>query len=97
MTKDYELMVIYSPKLNPDLAKAANEKVLSIITDGGGEVIKVDDWGKRILAYPINKVSEGYYFVDYFRFESREIKTIKRLFNINEDIIRTMIVVKDEK
>jgi len=90
-------MVIYSPKLNPDLAKAANEKVLSIITDGGGEVIKVDDWGKRILAYPINKVSEGYYFVDYFRFESREIKTIKRLFNINEDIIRTMIVVKDEK
>ena len=97
MKKNYELMVIFSPKLNADSAKQANDKLLAVITDNGGEFIKTDDWGKRILAYPINKQTEGYYFVNYYRFESTEIKTIKRLFNINEDIIRFMVVLREEK
>lgn len=97
MIKDYEMMVIFSPKLTTDLAKAANDKVLAVITDNGGEFIKTDDWGKRILAYPINKMNEGHYFVDYFRFESTEIKTIKRLFSINEDIVRNMIIMRESK
>jgi small subunit ribosomal protein S6 len=97
MIKDYEMMVIFSPKLSSDLAKQANDKALALITDNGGELIKTDDWGKRILAYPINKLNEGYYFVNYFRFESTEIKTIKKQYSINEDIIRLVIIVRDGK
>ena len=97
MTKDYELMVIYSPKLTVDLAKQENEKLMKLFTDNAGEIIKTDEWGKRILAYPINKTNDGFYFVNYLRFESTEIKTIKRLMSINENIIRSMFILRDEK
>ncbi len=97
MIKDYELMVIFSPKLTVDQAKQANEKMLALLIENGGEIIKTDDWGKRFLAYPIEKVKEGHYFVNYFRFETTEIKTVKRLFNINEDILRTLIILRDTK
>lgn len=97
MTKDYEMMVIISPKLTAEAAIAENSKLLASITETGGELIKIDEWGKRILAYPINKNNEGYYFVDYFRYESTDIKTIKRQFNINENIIRYMIIMREEK
>lgn len=90
-------MVIFSPKLSADPAKLANEKLMTLITDNGGEFIKTDDWGKRFLAYPINKVNEGWYFVNYLRFNSLEIKNIKRLMGINEDIIRYMVILKESK
>ncbi len=97
MTKDYELMVILSPKLSADAAAQENDKIMALITDSGGEIVKIDDWGKRTLAYPIEKNYEGYYFVNYYRFESLEIKNFKRQLNINENLIRYMIITRDEK
>jgi small subunit ribosomal protein S6 len=97
VTKDYELMVILSPKLSADAAAQENDKIMALITDSGGEIVKIDDWGKRTLAYPIEKNYEGYYFVNYYRFESLEIKNFKRQLNINENLIRYMIITRDEK
>lgn len=94
MTKDYELMVILNPRLNADEADALNESILNQVRDNGGEIIKTDPWGKKMLAYPINKVNEAYYYVNYFKLDSLVVKKLKSLYNINENILRHMFVVR---
>lgn len=97
MIKDYEMMIILKPQLTQDEANNENEKVVSVITENSGEFIKTDAWGKRQLAYQINKQSEGYYFINYFKLESTSVKVIQRMFNINENVLRFIIVDRQEK
>jgi small subunit ribosomal protein S6 len=96
MIKDYELMVMFTPKLNADEANAANEAVLTQLRESGAEIIKTDPWGKRMLAYPIEKMQEAYYYVNYLKMDSLAVKALKQQFNINEAIIRHMFVARGE-
>lgn len=96
MTKDYELMVIISPKLNTEEADAANESILNLIRENAGEIIKTDPWGRRILAYPIEKMQEGYYYVNYFKLDTGAVKSLKRLMNINDNVMRHMFIARGE-
>lgn len=96
MIKNYELMVIISPKLSSDEADATNEAILNLAREESGEIIKTDNWGKKMLAYPISKMQEGYYYVNYFKLESTAVKGMKRLMNINEKVLRHMFVVRGE-
>jgi len=97
MIKDYESMIILKPQLNQDEVIKENDKAVAVVTDNGGELIKTDVWGKRQLAYPIKKQNEGHYFINYFRMESLNVKTVNRLYNINENILRFIIVDRSEK
>ncbi len=94
MTKDYELMVILNPRLNADEANSLNESILTLLRENGGEIIKTDPWGKRMLAYSIEKVQDAYYYVNYFKLDTQAVKPLKRLFNINENILRHMFVAR---
>jgi len=96
MTKNYELMVILSPKLNEEEANQLNDSILAIVKDLSGELIKTEPWGRRMLAYPINKLQEGYYFLNYLKMESLKVKTLKQQLGLNENIIRHMIIVRGE-
>lgn len=96
MIKNYELMVIISPKLSSEEADAANEAILNLVRDNGGEIAKTDAWGRRMLAYAINKMQEGYYYVNYFSLESTTVKVLKRQMNINEKVLRHMFVARGE-
>jgi len=96
MIKDYESMVILKPHLHQDEVEKVNEKLIAQITDIGGEYIKSDFWGKRQLAYPIDKTGDGYYIINYFRLESLQMKTIERSYNINENILRYIVVDRHE-
>ena len=96
MTKNYELMVILSPKLNEEEANQLNESILAIVKDLSGELIKTEPWGRRMLAYPINKLQEGYYFLNYLKMESLKVKTLKQQLGLNENIIRHMIIARGE-
>lgn len=96
MTKNYELMVILSPKLNSEEADALNESIMGLVRDNGGEIVRTDPWGRRMLAYPIKKMQEGYYYVNYFTLESTTVKVLKRLMNINENVLRHMFVLRGE-
>jgi len=97
MIKDYESMIILKPQLSQDEAVAENEKAVSVLIESGGELIKTDAWGKRQLAYPINKQNEGYYFINYFKTEAERIKGIQKLFNINDSILRFIIIDRSKK
>lgn len=93
---NYEVMLILDPALEDDKKDATVETVKGIIA-AEGEVGNVDTWGMRKLAYPIQKKSEGYYVVIEFKAEPTLPKELDRRLKISDNVIRHMIVNKDEK
>lgn len=96
MIRNYELMVIISPELSEEEASVLNENVLALVKEQSGEIIKTDPWGRRMMAYPINKHPEAYYFVNYLKMETSGVKNVKRQLNINEKVLRHMFIAKEE-
>ncbi len=94
---NYEVMFIINPTLEEDKKNATVEKVQEIITAGGGEVSKVDVWGMRKLAYPIEKKEEGYYVVMEFQAGSELPKELSRRMRISDDIMRHQIINNDAR
>ena len=95
MTK-YELMFIIDPTLEDDAKAATVEAVKGIIADAG-EVTEVNEWGLRKLAYPILKKTEGYYVVMQFAAAPELPKELDRRLRISDNVMRHIIVSKDEK
>lgn len=93
---NYELMFIIEAALEEDKKEAAVEMVKGIIS-ADGEVGKVNIWGNRKLAYPINKKNEGYYAVIEFTANHELPKELDRRLKISDSIIRHIIINKDEK
>jgi ribosomal protein S6 len=73
-----------------------NDKMLALVTETVEKSPKLT-LGKRMLAYPIKKHKEGYYFVDYFKLDSLAVKKLKAQFNINENILRHYLWQKIEE
>lgn len=92
----YEIMFIIEAALEDDKKEAAIDMVKEIIA-ADGEVGKVDVWGMRKLAYPIQKKNEGYYVVIEFTAKPELPKELDRRLKISDSIIRHIIINKDEK
>lgn len=92
----YELMFIIASELEDEKKEAMIETVQGIIANGG-EVKKTDVWGMRKLAYPILKKNEGYYVVIEFNAPADLPKELDRRLKIADNVIRHMIINKDEK
>lgn len=92
--RDYEMMYIINPTVadQEETLEEAINKVHTLITDNGGEIVNVDRWGKRKLAYEINDISEGYYVVTKFKIAPSTQTEINRVLKLNENIVRYMIV-----
>lgn len=90
--KSYEGMFLFKP----DLAKENLDKVISqvqeIIGKHKGSLDQVSDWGKKKLAYPIKKYNEASYYLVNFHAAPEGISKIKEALNLNESILRTLIV-----
>jgi len=94
---NYEVMFIVDPVLEDDKKDEAVENVKGIIEAENGKIDKVDVWGMRKLAYPIQKKNEGYYAVIEFNAEESFPKELDRRLKISDTIMRHIIVNKDEK
>lgn len=92
----YEIMFILNSALEEDRKNALIEMAKEVIS-ADGEVQKVDIWGNRKLAYPIEKKYEGYYVVIQFNAGPDLPKELDRKLRISDDVIRHMLVNKDEK
>ena len=92
----YELMFIIDPVLEDDKKEAVIETVKGIIATDG-EVAETDVWGLRKLAYPIQKKTEGYYVVMQFAAAPELPKELDRRLRISDNVMRHIIVSKDEK
>ena len=93
----YELIYIIDTALEEGARKDLIEKFNGIITANGGEVTKVDEWGKRRLAYAIDYKTEGYYVYVAFNAAPELPRELSRNLGINESIIRSQIVKLLEK
>jgi len=92
----YEIMFIIANALDDEKKAATVETVKGIIADGG-EVIKVSVIGTKRLAYPIQKKNEGYYVLVDFEAPADLPKELNRRLLISDDVIRHIIINKDEK
>ena len=95
MERNYESMIIVIPTLAQEDAKKENEKILSQIKNLNAEIINTDDWGKKKLAYEIQKHKEGFYFVNYFKMDADKVSELQRIYRLNENLIRFNILTKD--
>ena len=86
----YETLFVISGALAETDAKSVQDKFTALIADNGN-LIAVKEWGKRRLAYPINKVSEGYYVLASFESAPEFPLELERLFGINDAILRSMV------
>ncbi|GAA1347626.1 30S ribosomal protein S6 [Arthrobacter roseus] len=93
----YELMVIIDPDVEERTVEASLEKFLSVIRKDEGTVDKVDIWGRRRLAYEIQKKTEGIYAVVNFTSTPAAAAELDRQLGLNETIMRTKITRPEEQ
>ncbi|MBQ8558639.1 MAG: 30S ribosomal protein S6 [Tyzzerella sp.] len=88
----YELAVVVNAKIEDDARAAVIEKVQGYITRFGGTVTNVDEWGKKRLAYEIQKMREGYYYFINFESEATAPAEIEARLRIMDNVIRFLCV-----
>jgi small subunit ribosomal protein S6 len=93
----YEVMYIVTPEAADDDVTKLNDSLQTIITDQGGSVVRVDDMGRRKLAYEINRKKEGYYVLFEVEGTGREIAELERRMRVNDLIMRYLTVRVDEE
>lgn len=93
--RPYEMMVLVSAELEDPKEEIA--KVEEVVRSLGGEVAKTDFWGKRRLAYPIDKKTEGFYAVCSFKLNPDQLVELNRVLSLRPSIYRQMTVRLDEK
>ena len=91
----YELAVVVNAKLEDDARAAVVEKVKEYITRYNGTITNVDDWGKKKLAYEIQKMSEGYYYFIQFEADATCPAELERHVRIMENVLRYLCVKQD--
>lgn len=91
----YETTLVIDPQLKPLEIEEVIKKVTSFIANHGGEIVKVDEWGKRRLAYEINKKQYGYYVHIRFRGPGQLIKLLEREYRLMEPMLRYLTIKVD--
>src|SRR5579871_1947966 len=95
--KNYETVFILNPVLSEDQAKDAVEKFKKVLTKGKAEVINVEQWGLKKMAYPIQKKSTGFYNLIEFTTENTDIiNTLETEFRRDESVMRFLTTALDK-
>jgi len=97
LVRHYELVVILEPSLDERTIAPSLDTFLSVVKNDGGSVEKVDIWGRRRLAYEINKNSEGIYAVVDLQAKPTAVQELDRQLNLNESVLRTKVIRPDER
>ena len=90
----YETLFVVRPDLGEEATEAVVNKFTSLIADNGGVVETVNAWGKRHLAYPIDKINEGYYVLVNFKSEPTLPLELNRVFGITDGVMRSLITLR---
>ena len=91
----YELAVVVNAKIEDDARAAVIEKVQKYVTRFGGQISDVEEWGKKRLAYEVQKMREGYYYFIHFEAETTAPAEIEARLRIMENVIRYLCVRQD--
>jgi small subunit ribosomal protein S6 len=89
-------MVVLNPEIGDDVISESLERLSQGVTSRGGEVVDVNHWGRRRLAYPISRHLEGNYVVSQIKMDPGEVPGLEGSLRISEDVIRHLVVRTDE-
>ena len=92
---NYETIIVYSVKNGEEAAKELSEKFKAMM-EKNGTVDSVDEWGKRKLAYLINKEAEGYYVLINFESTAEFPAELDRIYKITDGVLRSLIIKKED-
>jgi small subunit ribosomal protein S6 len=93
----YELMVILDPNLEERTVQPSLDTYLNVVRNDGGSVDNVEVWGRRRLAYEIDKNAEGIYAVVTLQAEPATVKELDRQLTLNESVLRTKVIRPDAR
>ena len=93
----YELVVILDPSLEERTVAPSLDKYLSLVAKDGGTVDNVEVWGRRRMAYEINKNAEGIYAIVNLTAEPATVKELDRQLSLNESVLRTKVIRPDAR
>lgn len=93
----YEVMYVVDTALEDSARSELINRFAELVAKNGGEVERIDEWGKRRLAYAINDKPEGYYVLVTFKGPSELPREIERNMGISEDVLRCLIIKLEEK
>ncbi len=93
--RNYEVMVILDPSLDERTIEPSLDKYLNVIRKDGGSIESLDVWGRRRMAYEIQKNAEGIYAVIQLTAEPATVKEFDRQLTLNESILRTKVMRPD--
>lgn len=95
--RNYESVVIINAALEDEQIEATISRILEVITTNGGELVETDKWGRKRLAYPINKSKSGYYLVIRFKAPTQLISILERNYHLDENIVRYLTIALDKE
>ncbi|MGE5893032.1 MAG: 30S ribosomal protein S6 [bacterium] len=93
----YENIAVLDPALSDAHVADATEKITSVITRNGGEIIKSENWGKKNLAYEVNKKKKGYYLFLVFKSPSEVIRKLEDYYKVFDPVFKFMIIKLGKK
>jgi len=93
----YETVIVIDPLIGDDAVKAIVEKTKETITHNGGKLGKIEEWGKRKLAYTINKKTYGHYVCIEFEDLGQASRALQEYYHITEDILRHLTTLTDSR
>ena len=92
--RKYEIMLILPADAEDDVVTGVVDRINKVLADSGGEVGKVDKWGRRRLAYEIDKRTEGFYVVAEMTADPSTIRELERVLQLVDEIVRFKVVVR---
>jgi small subunit ribosomal protein S6 len=92
--RKYELMVILPPEADDTVVQGATDRISRVLEERGGKIGSVNKWGKRRLAYELNRHSEGVYVVVEFEAEPAAVKELDRVLALADEVVRFKVVVR---
>jgi len=97
VTRDYELGFILTPEVNEEQTRAILERIEQTVNNHGGQVMRVNQWGRRRLAYPIQHNRDGFYvFIDMV-LTPETVSELDRMLKVSEEVLRHLIKRRDPK
>ena len=95
--KAYELLFFVAPSIDDETRAGVMKRIETTITESNGVIDNVDAWGKRKLAYEINKLTEGDYTLIDFHADPASIAELDRVLRINDAVVRHMVVARTDR
>ncbi|MDD5486736.1 MAG: 30S ribosomal protein S6 [Dehalococcoidales bacterium] len=92
---DYEMVVVFKPAATDLENEKAVENLKTLIEGLGGSIKQVEPWGKKKLAYPIARMTEGYYVLTHFNLDPGKTREMENKLRLNEQVIRHLLVVDE--